>query len=89
MSETNTSVEDNSARMDRAAVERIVPRTAVRQIAQECARAIFDKWAVGEHTRYGGERGFFPAMFDEVVERLEQTLDAINETRQEEGIPTS
>ena len=87
----HSNVEDNSATKDGAAVKQNVPRTVVRQIAQECARAISDGEYAVVRCYIGGD-GMPKSVkvdMDDVCERLKQTLDAISETRWEEWNPTS
>lgn len=64
-------------------VKQSVTRTAVRQLAEACAEAIFDEWEVGDHSRFCDEVEWDAAAFADVVERLERTLDANSETMRE------
>ena len=68
----------------------VVPCTAVRQLAQECARAIFGEWDVGTSSRFCDDPADWDAAdFDDVVERLERTLNANSGLMREAGKPTS
>jgi hypothetical protein len=66
--------------------ERTVPCTVVRQLAQECARSICDGASI-EVMRVSedGRMRFIEMAESEVAERIENILNANNETRREAG----
>jgi len=81
---------DDSATSEGAAPKPSVPCTAVRQIAQECARAILDEFVVDKQTLGAQYRAAYLHEVESTIqERLERTLDVINASSHEAGSRSS